>query len=570
MNKIIKYILLSLFGIAFFASCEKDLDLVPRDKITEVSYFKKEEHFKLFSNQFYEYLPSFTSLFGRDYITDVIATWSQNSTSDGSYSPPVQSGLWNGTYNHIRNVNYLITKVDEAEAELKEKVLLYKAEAQFFRAYTYYNIYKDLGGVPIVTKPLNVDDAELLMAPRNTREEVINFILKDLDEAISILPAHDDISIKDIGRISKEAALAFKARVALFEGTWQKFRDKSGDKYLTQAIDAAKKVIEKNTFELFDRRDVLGDKNYKHLFLLDVVKSNIAGLTKADNKEYILCKKYDINIRPSGTVSVHNLPSPTRKFADLFLCTDGLPIEQSPLFKGRKTILSEYENRDPRMTNIMVKPFTKFWGNFPPEFIRDWDKPYEGGVEYTVNFGNETCTGYLRQKGIVEVKHPFSPDAPVIRLAEVYLVYAEALYEKNGSISDDDLNLSINRLRNRAGLPALSNAFITANNLNIRKEIRRERTIELFMEGHRFDDLRRWYIAHIEMPMSLTGVKYTGTQYETDKPWSDISFTLDAKGNVVKQVSTDRKFEEKHYLLPLPTHQLKLNKNLDQNPGWSK
>lgn len=568
MNKILKNILIALVSVSFLISCEKDLNLIPTDQITEGSYFTKEQDFKLFANQFYEYLPDFVSLFYRDRISDIVANWNQDAVSDGSYNPSVDSWLWNNSYAQIRNVNYLIEKVDAAAEGLKQNVLLYKAEAQFFRAYIYYNLYKDMGGVPIIDIALNVDDEEYLMKARDSREDVVTFILNDLDQAISVLPYHNEIVGNDIGRVSKEVALSLKSRVALFEGTWQKFRGKSADTYLQQAIDASKAVITKGNFELFDRRDVLNDENYKHLFLLDAAVSNAAGLTKADNNEYIFVKKFDINIRPARTISVHNLPSPTRKFADLFLCTDGLPIDKSPLFQGREMILSEYENRDPRMTNVLVKPFTKFWGNFPPELIRNWDDPQAGGTPFTVNFGNETCTGYLRQKGLVEIEGPFAPDAPIIRLAEVYLMYAEAVYEKNGAISDDDLDLSLNHLRERVGMPKLTNAFATANNLDMRTEIRRERTIELFMEGHRFDDLRRWYTASEEMPQSLTGVKYTGTQYETDLPWSEITFNLDGEGNIIKQSNVDRKFEEKHYLFPLPTHQLKINENLTQNPGW--
>lgn len=568
MNKIIKQILVLFFFALSVISCEKDLDLRPLDKISELSFFTEPQHFKLYANQFYDHLPEFNELADRDNISDIIANWSQNSSSDGSYSPSPGSELWDSTYTRIRSINYLIDKVDNSENELKTNSAVYKAEAQFFRAYFYYMLYKEFGGVPIYEMPLGTDDEEQLLAPRNSREEVATFVLKDLDSAISGLPSHDQLTGVDVGRISKEAAQAFKARVALFEGTWQKFRGKNADALLQQAIDASQAVINSSAFELFDRRDVLGDESYKHLFLLDKAISNAGGLTKADNKEYILVKKYDVDIRPASSVRIHMLPSPTRKFADLFLCTDGLPIDKSPLFQGRSTVLSEYENRDMRMTNVMARPYTKLWASNPAEFARKWDNPDAGGFDFIVSFSNETCTGYLRKKGVVEIASPFSPDVPVIRLAEVFLIYAEALYEKNGSILDEDLDKSINKLRERAGLPALTNAFITSNGLDVREEIRRERTIELFMEGHRLDDLRRWKTAEVEMPMALTGVQYTGTQYANETPWKDIQFDLDSNGNIVKQAAADRQYTEKHYLFPLPTHQLIINPQLVQNPGW--
>ncbi len=568
MNKIIKHIIVIFFLAFTTLSCEKDLDLKPLDKISELSYFSEPQHYKLFANQFYEYLPSFNSLANRDNVSDIIANWSQNAQSDGSYSTSPTSSFWDNSFANIRNTNYLIEKSNNAPEEIKADIGIYKAEAQFFRAYIYYNLYKEYGGVPIYETPLGTDDEELLFAPRDTREDVAAFILKDLDAAISVLPNHDQYSGVDVGRVSKEAAQALKARVALFEGTWQKFRGKNADALLQQAIDASQAVINSPSYMLFDRRDVLGDESYKHLFLLDKATSNAAGLTKGDNKEYILVKKYDLDIRPAGSVRIHVLPSPTRKFADLFLCTDGLPIDKSPLFQGRSTVLSEYENRDMRMTNVMALPFTKLWSNNPAEFARNWDNPDAGGFDFIVAFSNETCTGYLRKKGVVEIAAPFSPDVPVIRLAEVYLIYAEALYEKNGSVSDADWDKSINKLRARAGLPSLTNAFISSNGLDIREEIRRERTIELFMEGHRLDDLRRWKIAEVEMPMALTGVLYTGTQYANEAPWKDIQFNLDGEGNIVKQAAADRQYTEKHYLFPLPTHQLIINPQLVQNPGW--
>ncbi len=568
MNRITKHIIV-IFLLAFtIFSCEKDLDLKPLDKISELSYFSEPQHYKLFANQFYEYFPTFNALSDRDNISDIIAHWSQNSSSDGSYIATPTSDHWEDSYVHIRRTNDLINRADNAADELKADIAVYVAEAKFFRAYLYYNLYKEFGGVPIYEKPIGLEDEDQLLAPRNTREEVATFILKDLDAAIAGLPAHDQLTGVDVGRVSKEAAQALKARVALFEGTWQKYRGNNADALLQQAIDASQAVVNSSSFELFDRRDVLGDESYKHLFLLDKATSNAAGLTKGDNKEYILAKKYDVDIRPAGSVRIHVLPSPTRKFADLFLCTDGLPIDKSPLFQGRSTILSEYENRDMRMTNVMAKPFTRLWSNNPAEFARNWDNPDAGGFEFVVAFSNETCTGYLRKKGVVEIAAPFSPDVPVIRLAEVYLIYAEALYEKNGSVSDADWDKSINKLRARAGLPALTNAFITSNGLDVREEIRRERTIELFMEGHRLDDLRRWKTAEVEMPMALTGVQYTGTQYANEEPWSEIQFTLDDEGNIVKQAAADRQYTEKHYLFPLPTRQLILNPQLVQNPGW--
>jgi len=145
------------------------------------------------------------------------------------------------------------------------------------------------------------------------------------------------------------------------------------------------------------------------------------------------------------------------------------------------------------------------------------------------------------------------------------LNYAEAVFERNGSITDADLNKSLNFVRNRVNktMPKLSNSFITDNGLDMRTEIRRERNIELYFEGFHVDDLKRWKTAETEMPMDLQGITFTGTQWETK--WSGIKSRV---VNGVFRLETGRTWADKNYLLPIPTQQIQLNPNLAQNQGW--
>lgn len=569
MRNIFKINIYTVCIAIFLSSCEKKLDLFPQTNYSESTFFETPEQFKLFANQFYYQLPDVNYGSGRENYSDLRATFGgANNVSNSSYSPSPGSGLWSGSYATIRNTTYLIQKAEEIEETLKNQVTTYIAEARFFRALAYYNLYKDFGGVPIIDKVLDLDDEELLYGARNDRSEVVDYILNDLDAAIGFLPEENSIGGGDKGRVSRGAALALKARVALFEGTWLKFRNQDGNALLDMAIDASNEIIINNQYQLFDRKDVLGDSNYRYLFILDKVKANPAGLTKSDQHEYILVNRFDNTLRPSPVNNVHGSASPTHKFADMFLCKDGLPIDKSPLFGGYSTVTSEYKDRDPRMSNSIIKPFTKFWSSYPPEYNRNWSDPYSGGNVYDVNFGNTTNTGYVTYKFLSEIAGPLSVDYPVIRYAEVLLINAEAKFERNGSISDADLATTINELRSRAGVADLTNALVEAHSLNMRTEIRRERTIELFMEGFRFDDLRRWKTAEIELSKSLKGVLYTGTQYSTDPRWSTIDFNLDTDGRIIVEEAAKRTFSEKHYLFPLPTHQLLLNKNLKQNDGW--
>jgi hypothetical protein len=153
----------------------------------------------------------------------------------------------------------------------------------------------------------------------------------------------------------------------------------------------------------------------------------------------------------------------------------------------------------------------------------------------------------------------------------VLLVLAEALFERDGAISDGDLNTTINELRDRAGMPFLTNAFVTTNGLSMLAEIRRERTVELAFEGFRRDDLRRWKTAETEMPQALRGVMFVGTEYQqrdsTLVVGTDIQ--VDANGFVVAEAAVSRQFLQKHYLDPIPLQQIQLSRGtLTQNPGW--
>ena len=572
----ILYFLFFIYMGLLFNSCEKDLELAPKTQYSEATFFKTADQFKLFTNQFYPNLPNPGLDVSRVFFADLATSEHTNPVSDGSYSPEPNSGTWNKSYSISRNTTYLIEK--EVPSDLIDNVAIYIGEANFFRAFAYYNLLRDFGGVPIIDKVLDLDDEDLLYGPRNTRQEVTDFILNDLDAAISVLPIESDIDGNDKGRVSKGAALSLKARIALFEGTWRKYRNMDGyGTLLDLAISTSEQVMKNGEYELFDQRDnpLIADTSYRYFFILDKNQATPdPGLTKANQKEYILVNRYDGVFRPSPKrYTGQKDPNPTRKFADMFLCRDGLPIDKSPLFQGKLTNLSEYENRDLRMMNIFVLPYVQMWESIHPFFYRDWSDPYakgymdvpEGGNN--VDFSVHTHTGYMERKFKPEIWEP-SNDAPVIRYAEVLLINAEALFEKNEMITDGQLDLTINKLRARAGVASLSNAFVSSNGLDMKSEIRRERTIELFREGQRFDDLRRWKTAEIEMPQSIEGVLWTGTQYETDPEYDGLVYPLSSDGYLLFQDASQRNFEEKHYLFPLPLRQIILNPQLEQNPGW--
>lgn len=567
-----KYIMIGCCALLLGStvSCEKGLDLHSRDTISEPVYFTTVQDFKRYANQFYYGLPSFN---GDDDMSDITKPSGFNNVSNSTYIAGTVDGTWDGAYSAIRYLNYGLERCANAPEGIKGDIKVYEAEMKFFRAYQYFNLLKRFGGVPLIEKTLTLDDKDLLYGPRDSRETIATFIKKNLDEAIPDLPLESQIANDDKGRISRGAALAMKARFSLFEGTWRKYHGlQGGEAFLDDAIASSKAVIESNEYELWDHRKELGNLAYKYFFTLSKIKANPAGLTKADNKETILAQRYDEDIRESPRWEHSGNLCPTRKLADMYLDKNGLPINNpKSVFKGYQTLTSEYQDRDPRMDIFFLKPGERFWLFSQPMYNADWNNlsnPNKG-IVYNVEFGFWTQTGYRNVKFEAEITFPLGNDWPIIRLTEVMLIYAEALFEKNAHISDADLNISINKLRDRVGMPHLTNDFVTNNGLNMLEEIRRERTVELSMEGYRFDDLRRWKTAEVELNQPLRGIKYKGTEYETDGRWNNIGYEVDAEGFIILEKAENRKFNaKKHYLFPLPTRQILLNPQLEQNPEW--
>ncbi|KJF45370.1 RagB/SusD family nutrient uptake outer membrane protein [Draconibacterium sediminis] len=548
-----KNILPLVFLLILLGSCAKDLDLFPKDQVSDGSFWKTSRDFELAANAFYGGLPGFA--YPRDTESESTFGQGPNEVSNGTYLPPDESGRWNNAYSALRGINYLLQQSENYENS--DEIKRWVGEAYFFRAWQYFGLLQQFGGVPIVTTVLDLDSEEL-NAPRDSREAVADIIIADLQKAIERLPNQSAIPANELGKVSKEAAQAFLSRVALFEGTHAKFHGGTkASERLTIAVQAAKAVIDGGQFSLFT--DFGTDESYRRLFIED----------GEDCSEVILSRRYvkDINGTHNATRWLEqNIMNPTRSLVDDYLCVDGLPISQSELFQGYATMASEFEDRDPRLMQTILKPGVNYIGTNAVEMV--YEKPrMEGAL---------TRTGYTDYKFLGELEKSWAGrceyDNIVIRYGEVLLNYAEAKFELDGSISDSDLDLSINKLRDRVGMPHLTNAFVTTNGLDMQTELRRERKIELACEGFRYQDLMRWKTAETEMPKAVRGIKFVGTEYETVFPelTPGVHFNVDADGFIVAEPASARTFDaSKHYLRPLPKKQIKLNPNLEQNPGWN-
>jgi hypothetical protein len=587
MKKIIAKYTGFLLALGIFAQlgCNKLLDLKPINEISDVDYWKNPEQFKLAANEFYTYLLSFAQVLydpfgansnGGSPHSDLRGDFAYNINvfSNGNNPLIITDGNWNTAFTRLRAINYLLDK--STTYANPAEIAQYVAEAKFFRAYVYFDLLQQYGAAPILEKPLDISSPEL-NAARNSRDEVVDFIIKDLEEAIAVLNPEAALGAANKGRISKGAAQAFLGRVSLYEGSWQKFRSGNAARYnalFDKSIAASEAVMNTPDYQLFAPA-VLGDSALKYLFILEDEKSNPAGLNKSANKEYILSNRYSFTQRQVRQNVTHTWLGYglTKKFADLFLCEDGLPVDKSPLFQGYASTRSEYLQRDHRMQYMMMIDSNYYWDNENPGSRVSWNGD---AVDIAGSRGlnnNAVASGYRNQKWATERRlndNEEGYDWPVIRLAEVYLNYAEAVFERHAAISDAELDRSLNLVRRRVNktMPGLSNALVAANGLDMRSEIRRERNIELFLEGFHVDDLKRWKTAETEMPMNLLGVKWKGSRWETR--WlvnGNPPFPVDANGNLI--LETGRKWTDKNYLLPVPTQQIQLNPQLGpNNPGW--
>ena len=543
------------------------MDLNPKSQMADDHVWTKAANYSLFANQFYGWTRDFQSSGvsdgpHSDFRSDLLVGTGENLFNKGTNTIPTSDGNYSGNYKKIYYTNLLLKNAESFSD--KAAIATPMGEAYFFRAYCYFDLVQLFGDVIYVTEPVDLDN-EKLYGKRDNRLEVIKACVNDLKNAVELLPE----TPAEYGRLCKSAANAFLSRVALYEGTWQKYHNKNtaeAELLFDEAVKAAEKVMADSQFSLFYSEALGGRDSYRYMFVLENVACNPAGLTKSDNKEYILARCHDEVLKPIGLNITHATASafyPTRKLATMYRCQDGLPIEKSSQFKGFNSVTSEFDNRDNRMNATLLKHGQKYWNN-DGKWRTAWDDTDEALVASV--FGN---TGYATYKWATERQVADASegyDFPVIRLAEVYLNYAEAIYELNGSITNEQLDASLNLVRKRSNpdMVKLSNELVNANGLDMLEEIRAERTVELFHEGFRIDDLKRWKTAEIEMPGNRVGVLWKGTQFETS--WANQSNPLDENGCIIKYDGCV--WAEKNYLYPLPSNECQLNPQLGQNKGW--
>ncbi|GEO06014.1 hypothetical protein AAE02nite_36780 [Adhaeribacter aerolatus] len=566
----LKYILIILLG-GLLAACQKEdfLDRYPLDAVTEPVFFKTPNDLKIYMNQYYNRSNFPVMEKGKgDVGTDIYITESSiNPRLEGSRSINSAPGL---NYTNIRSVNYFFQNYKKCEADFKE-YQQYVGEAFFFRAMFYFNLLKSFGDVQLVESVLTTSSPELY-GTRSPRNIVADKIISDLDSAALYLSANKS---NGHDRINKWIALLFQSRVALYEGTWEKYHagTKFGvaaadpAKYFNKAVEAASSVMNSGLYDVYltgkpnqDYNDLFGLRDY------------------STNKEVLFWTKMNLSLGIHSHSKLYRLETPegfglTKQLADSYLSKDGKPISKSPLFKGYDNIILETENRDPRFIQTIFTPGSP-WYIEANGAIRNWQEAY---AKLYSNSTYSSGTGYVRRKDYnptVAYHHLNFEESPTIqyRYAEVLLNYIEAKAEL-GQITQADIDKTVKKLRDRVGMPNLELANIETDPnwefpalAPVINEIRRERKVELALEEFRWDDIARWAAAD-EL---IVGKRPKGAKVSqfTNKPAlpTDENGFLDPFKNALP---TGYGFKlDRDYLNPLPQHELTLNNKLVQNPGW--
>lgn len=559
------------------AACSEELDQKPTTSITDANFWKSANDLALACNYLYSYLPGhnqastnvvfYQAAPFQDFYADDFFGNGGNSVSNGTQLVPASSPEWTGYYKLIAATNNIIQKAPLVQGD-SAAVNKYVGEARFFRGFAYFELVKRFGDVPLILKTLTESDPELL-TPRTDRQVVYEQIYADLNYAAAKCPSPERQSAAEYGRITNTAALGLLSRVGLFEGTRQKYHSYgSPEKHLTAALNAAKAIIDGGKHNLYTNM-ASRDSSYYYLFQYQSQGTSrpAAGIptsvgSYAVNKEGILPKLYfgggGVNVLSqfiSNSLANRNYKA-TRHLIDQYLYSDGLPKSKSPLAKPRElNTLTEFQNRDPRLGMMINNK-----NSYNPTAA-------SGGGKWLLN------VFYIPRKWLHYVDNANNGgfiNFYAIRYAEVLLNYAELLFELNGSVSDTELDLTVNAIRSRASgndprkLAVLTNSFAQRQGLNIRDEIRREREVELAMEGFRYWDLIRWKTAEIELPKDVLGPRIFPAELQ--------------KGTAIPPLNADsvsiyergRQFDPaRDYLWPVPTREISLSGGIyTQNPNW--
>ena len=561
------YIFLATLAATLVSCNDSFLDSYNQEELEATDLWQTEAHLASAANAFK------LSLGGKEWI-DKMESMADSSpwvTASAFYS--IGAGnftkdqkeideLWAEAYHNIGRTNHFLANYEraaEVPATVRER---YAAEAYFYRAYNYWVLTSLFGDVPYIDKELQADSPEVYRG-RDPRAEIVAAVTRDLEEHYKALPIYVEAAGAEFGRVSQCAALALLSRIYLYNELWE------------EAADAAERAMANPYHCLYSTGRP--DRDYADLF-------NYTGRASRnpENREVLLAYVYDHSLgvesssfhdrsrecwRPDGFAAC----MPTQSMIDAYLTDEGEIWEPGPVTYYEAVFM----HRDPRLAQSIMTP-GEFWlaGKSGDRYSYD-DKLYTYPKFIDDRTGCATRTGYYLRKfvepSVAQYAGQDDNDVIVLRYAEVLLNYAEArcMQEK---LTQEDLDRTINLLRFRAGMPALELDHLPEGS-DLLTEIRRERRVELFAEGHRYFDIIRWRQGEL-LGQPLLGVRrdwILPVRVETpDRPVLDELPWHQVGKHEYLLMDAGRHFDpSRNYLLPIPARQEKLNPHLKpNNPGW--
>ncbi|MPR33058.1 RagB/SusD family nutrient uptake outer membrane protein [Salmonirosea aquatica] len=558
--------ILFLLTALVLGSCA-DLDIDPTSSSASGNFYSNQKELEIAVNDLYQEFLFKLDLdeWGDDHwirgqLTNPITNSTLNSQTD------FIAQYWADLYKGISRATTLLENMQQAEDRVPEAVYnRIEAEARFVRAYCYSILISHFGDVVFYGETVALSESYDL--PRTDKKTILDFIFKELDAAAQVLP--QSYSASEIRRVTKSTALGIKARIALYMGDY------------ATARDAAKAVIDLKIHSLFP--------NYRTLFTKEGENSS----------EIIFSLPQSISLGNvyEPTANVRNYISrnsggfgawiPTWSMLDIYECTDGQTIDKSPLYDPHQP----FKNRDPRMAMSIVE-LGSSWLGFTYQPHPDSVKVYSSKLGTRVN-NNDTrsiaqfasYTGFIWKKRIdqswADLQMAENPII-VLRYADILLMYAEAKIELNEI--DQSVLDALNTIRARAygktspteaGYPKIT----TTDQAALRNALRRERRVELVLEGLRYMDLIRWKLADKALNTDVPGLNDPTKQDRKQWPFTNTLLPrIDENGLVfhdhIIQAGFARKIAgyqfdaSKQYLWPIPASERLLNPNLTQNPGY--
>ena len=555
------------------ASCDHFLDehRFPTDQQTDnPAFWENEINVQGEIDYFYEYFMGYgngASWNGTFYYQSLnddqigkIASGSVNFADWNYLQVPTSNSVWSASYTAIRRANIIIQNVSISNlAEAKKNNFL--AQARLNRAYQYYDLVRNLGDVPLVTTVLDVNSPELY-AGRTPRNEVMDFVLEDLDFAINNISEQSN-KIK----WSVDLANAIKTEICLYEASYARYHQKDearAKKFYEETVKAATPIIASYSYT----------DDYASIYnsTMDAADGMIGLLS---NPEVILLKPYVKSINGHSlckyTSTATNICGMTKDAFDAYLFLDGKPkasttenaTDMDVMDATGLSIQNLLDVRDKRLA-AQIDPYV-YYNNFT------WSRNNSDPMQSLSGYGVRKFINPLMEYYYCVTDYQSYVNAPLFWLSKVALDYAEARAEL-GKLDDTDMNKTLNKLYARAGLPTQTVASLSAmndpaNNMGVSSllwEIRRCRRCELMFDGFRYWDLVRWHNLDLldttQHPNINLGANATPAL--ADHPISNVD------GYICSFPDYSRKFSEREYLAPLGSGQIALNPNLIQNPGW--